>query len=378
MGLVISAADAGRLRNAIQLLLMPLSYRHVTQWCADVEQVVRELLRADHSLFVLPQREALLACSQTLAACDLARLHSQFSGFVPGRARCADPALDRLYAQGSAAGLEVHGDMLDRRDLGGAMPRDCFIADTMRTSGAREHVGLRVALPLGEAELGFGYATSGSHRHKPRTRQALLELLLPAFRAGVSEFARVQWWPCELGRKLQELGAAALVTNEAGHEMYRTRPLIEMLRGTDGGELIAAVQQLTRELGVRAPSPVAGNPLGIRETAAPTCVVAGAYRLRGALVRLGPGRDATGVILAESLHPEFATADELARFARLTPREAEVALLLARGLSALDTAAKLGVSPHTVRTHAMRIFRKLNLHSRLALTARLAEIHAAQ
>ena len=48
----------------------------------------------------------------------------------------------------------------------------------------------------------------------------------------------------------------------------------------------------------------------------------------------------------------------------LSPRERDVALMLARGLTNKQVAAELVVSPATVRSHVERILDKLGLHSR--------------
>jgi DNA-binding CsgD family transcriptional regulator len=55
----------------------------------------------------------------------------------------------------------------------------------------------------------------------------------------------------------------------------------------------------------------------------------------------------------------------------LTPREAEVADLLARGLSNAAVARRLDISPHTARHHTQRVLAKLGVHSRAEATARL-------
>jgi DNA-binding NarL/FixJ family response regulator len=55
---------------------------------------------------------------------------------------------------------------------------------------------------------------------------------------------------------------------------------------------------------------------------------------------------------------------------RLTSREREVLLLLARGMDNEGIARSLHLSPHTARTHVGNILRKLNVHSR-AEAARL-------
>jgi RNA polymerase sigma factor (sigma-70 family) len=49
----------------------------------------------------------------------------------------------------------------------------------------------------------------------------------------------------------------------------------------------------------------------------------------------------------------------------LTPREREVLALLAEGLSDKEISERLNVSIGTVRNHAMNIFNKLGVHSRL-------------
>lgn len=53
------------------------------------------------------------------------------------------------------------------------------------------------------------------------------------------------------------------------------------------------------------------------------------------------------------------------RLDRLTPREIEILQLMADGLSAEQIAKTLGVSPHTLRTHAQNVLMKLKVHSKL-------------
>lgn len=59
--------------------------------------------------------------------------------------------------------------------------------------------------------------------------------------------------------------------------------------------------------------------------------------------------------------------DLLARFAfsRLTPRERQVLQALAEGLSSQEISAKLGISRETEHAHMVKLFAKLDVHSRV-------------
>jgi len=54
---------------------------------------------------------------------------------------------------------------------------------------------------------------------------------------------------------------------------------------------------------------------------------------------------------------------------QLTERERQVLQLLAEGSSGVQIAARLSISPNTVRTHVQSILTKLQVHSRLEAAA---------
>ena len=62
---------------------------------------------------------------------------------------------------------------------------------------------------------------------------------------------------------------------------------------------------------------------------------------------------------------------------RLTMREREVAHMVAMGLTNTSIAGKLDVSPWTVSTHLRRIFAKLNVPTRAAMVAVIADATTA-
>lgn len=63
--------------------------------------------------------------------------------------------------------------------------------------------------------------------------------------------------------------------------------------------------------------------------------------------------------------------EQLGRFAasRLTPRELQVLQALTEGYSSREIAEKLGISPETEHAHAVRLFAKLGVHSRVGALA---------
>lgn len=77
---------------------------------------------------------------------------------------------------------------------------------------------------------------------------------------------------------------------------------------------------------------------------------------------------ATGVTI-----PQWNSALLEARF-ELTPREAEVLIWIAQGKTNSDTAAILGIRPHTVRTHLEHVFAKLGVETRHAASLCALEV----
>jgi DNA-binding CsgD family transcriptional regulator len=59
----------------------------------------------------------------------------------------------------------------------------------------------------------------------------------------------------------------------------------------------------------------------------------------------------------------------------LTPREQEITRAVARGLSNVEIAGELFLSPHTVRDHLKAIFAKVGVGSRGELVAKLFAEH---
>ena len=111
-------------------------------------------------------------------------------------------------------------------------------------------------------------------------------------------------------------------------------------------------------------------------TAASDVMVRGSraeYRVRARAVRAkAPGGLVIVSVRQHPLAPTLSQAELAARFG-LTRAEARVALLLEGAKTSRQIAEQLGISVHTARRHAEAVLKKLGVHSRGAVGARLRD-----
>jgi DNA-binding CsgD family transcriptional regulator len=92
----------------------------------------------------------------------------------------------------------------------------------------------------------------------------------------------------------------------------------------------------------------------------------GWYRMRATLLTEKIKEISTRAVMV-TIHraePRLPSPDFLMRWFSLTAREADVALLLARGASNATVASELHISGHTARHHTENVLAKLNVHTR--------------
>jgi DNA-binding CsgD family transcriptional regulator len=98
------------------------------------------------------------------------------------------------------------------------------------------------------------------------------------------------------------------------------------------------------------------------------------YRLHGTLIdSRTPSSNTTLVVVIVAVLDDAAEASAEHLHARygLSPREVEVARLLADGLSTRELSAALRVSTHTARHHTENVLRKLRVRRRAEVGRRL-------
>jgi DNA-binding NarL/FixJ family response regulator len=173
---------------------------------------------------------------------------------------------------------------------------------------------------------------------------------------------------------VERLGLWAALFDGAGR-LLETSPTLQPLLSTCEPALRAAMH--------RAAAAALSGHVALGSRAAPidwsVARVVRTARSAGRRYRLRAARtagdlewlDEGALVLVEPLRDEWCDgAVEWTRY-RLTPRETEVAGLLARGFAAERIAEALSVSRHTARRHIESIETKLSVHSRAEAAVKL-------
>lgn len=94
---------------------------------------------------------------------------------------------------------------------------------------------------------------------------------------------------------------------------------------------------------------------------------------RGTMLAVHPGRITNGTIgVVIVIRPARQTVNQSDALPGLSPREREVATLLATGLATKEVAHRLNISAHTARHHTEKVFVKLGVRNRSAVASILS------
>lgn len=367
MTLVLSSDDQAQLTATLEALLSPLASPSREDWYRRITPELRRLFRGDTTLIV-SQVEGV-ARHFSADAPGLAAQLTARSDFRRGEFHIRDPAVDEgLVVQRRRSMAVFTSALLDRLLGGGHYLQSTFYNDICVPNGARATLGLRVTGPEGETLLGINCERPTLDLLSDDTL-ALLALVLPAFRAGLEILNRLEQSRTTLTTTLDTLTDGTLIVGIAeGRELYRNRALIAMLADEPERE---ALEQRALRL-VRGVQTLFGGAVRSTPRSPPVIdevtTARAHYTLRASL--LAPGafsRDGVAMVAIQAPAPKLPDAATLRARFRLTQREAEIALGLARGAADAELARVLGISPHTVRHHAESVFAKLGVHSRKAL-----------
>lgn len=400
MSLLLTDAARKRLKRAQRALLhVPAlgpvrpgasSTGSLPAWVEAVSDALRPLFHTDHVYYTEPAglEPSLAGGSDASSAPDLfvcnpsaddafpSRLQGHFTGFQDGFSQFGDaPAtLIRRLVRSAGTGA-FHDAPLYDADRQAASP---LYQQVFRPAGIQRKLALSVPLAQGEAMLIVGFPETDvpdfeGHRHR------LLELLLPAFEAGLRFRRHLIRRPIGLESVPENAPIPLIFFDDAGRERYRNEAFEDLLRSLGPGALTAhdlhtAARAAAEQL---EPGEVHGgvvtNSLGPFRLRA--CANVARNDVPGVLVfvehgdrrRIARRRPDGGVGPARIFPPPAA----IAAATGLTPRQAEVACLLAEGLSDQAVADALGISVYTARRHTADVLQALHLDSRAGVAVTL-------
>jgi DNA-binding CsgD family transcriptional regulator len=379
MALALSSGDQRQLAVAIEALLSPLAYETREDWFRAITREIRPLLRGDSTIATVSSGESLISFSED--APELASGFDAVTAFRRGELHFTDAEMEEVthIARRERALGVFTSEILDRLSSG-QLRRSLFYSDVCRPLGAHFNYGMGLGGSHGAAVLGVN---ARRPRRDPLSGDtlALLALLAPPFQAGFEMLARLERSRVALASTFDMLSEGMFVFDAAAcRELHRNPALVAILsRDPEAGLVEYRARALARTLHGIHRWGARGHARRTENGALPGLddvrTACGCYSLRASVLPTALyAREQVVLVTVERHGIVLPTTALLRERFGLTPREAQVALRLAQGDSDAELARSLNVSPHTVRHHAERVFRKLQLHSRKALALRLATV----
>lgn len=371
--MTLSSADLVRLEAAHRLLVSPLAAPSPEAWILEAGAALRDLVRGTGVVLQLPSDLPQVGAPYfSEDATEVARgVLDLVDDIQREGARFTDPVTDlwnRLRRE-----QRVHAFSWDRNrcmvEACGVSINQGLLIDDLRRKGYHDFVGLVDRTPHGESMI---WVLHQRHDAFPFGEEAvaLLSALVPAFRAGLDTLGRLGAHRAAL----DAVGEPLAAFGPDGTEVHRNPALTRLL--ADEPEA-AGIEARLRHLGRQAlqllldAGRAATGDLTREHVVVHTA--RGTYTLRPTALPpglFGPDPSLLVTVASDVAVPMPAPEALRARLG-LTRREAEIALLLAEGLSNSAIAERLFVSPHTARHHVESVLAKLEVPSRAAVAARL-------
>lgn len=354
--------------NKIQAAILS-GYDSPTEvWADDICSSMGALLGTDHVYFIEPEepsdqpgQESLGVYSRSIGQTFADGIASHFEGFDDdGFSLFREDYASALHRTIRAGGVGAYHDApLYNRRIRESME---LHQKVFKPVGLERQMAISAPLVRGEAMLiaGFGHKDFPEHDDE---RHQILELLTPAFEAAIAFRTRLKSSYLETRRAMEGAGKPFAVVSVDGTLLFLSEELQSHLAGNDHrADLLSAIltmaqdstHALIRNPGRALAQPVRRATIGERH-----------HTLRARIGKAFNG-DPEVHIWVEPQSGRVLN-NELARAFGLTPRECEVAALIADGLRDKEIARRLSISPHTARRHSEALLRKTELSNRASL-----------
>ncbi|WP_375570607.1 helix-turn-helix transcriptional regulator [Ahrensia marina] len=351
--------------NKIQAAILSGYDSPTDVWADDVCSSMGALLGTDHLYFIEPEepsdqsgQERLGVYSRSIGQTFADGIASHFEGFDDdGFSLFREDYASALHRIIRASGVGAYHDApLYNRRIRESME---LHQEVFKPVGLERQMAISAPLVRGEAMLiaGFGHKDFPEHDDE---RHQILQLLTPAFEAAIAFRARLKRSYLETRDAMEGAGKPLAVVSIDGALLFLSAELQTYLAADDNRkDMLAAIlsmaqdstQALLRNPGRALVQPVRRAKIGQRH-----------HTLRARIGRAFNGNPEVHIWV----EPQSGRAlnRDLARAYGLTPRECEVAALIAEGLRDKEIARRLSISPHTARRHSEALLRKTELSNR--------------
>jgi len=360
MAIHLSSRKIAQLQAASTILLSPFSYENGDEWRRAVCGAFEPLVEACGSMVGLefPDEGLLIGDRELVTA---------LGSVMPptGWLREAYIKYHRVF------GLSVV-DWLDIFDPS-AVRRTDFYHDIVRPN--RLYAPLMLTAEVGGSPLGAAVFNYFDHEGKAASRvaerKATLQILAPAFQAGVDAYVSMKREREKLISFGELSGVALMLLDLRGRTLYQSRAFEQLVaRDPDESRIRAEAARVAANLSTTISSK---NPLAHADHPIKTRLAtrAGSYGISALSFgdRFGHAT-LIGVLISDESAPRL-DADRLRSEFHLTKRELQTAALLQRRMPAKQIAATLGVSVNTARRHTEHVLAKLGVHSKQAAAEQL-------
>jgi len=360
MELRLSAREQALLGETQDVLLSPFAFDTLEEWRACALRHLREVVSADRGLFLMSGVDQLLANGDGFSTAE----REQYEAVFPN-----DPGREVVRSKG----LEIwnHAGLIQPNPE--FFYKSWFYHDYYRPLGLEDGIGYLV-----ESGDYRDFALVKLHHSQPGTPnfgdrgRAMLQLLLPAFKAGVRSCNRSPVSGA-LTAMVDAMPDGIELHDDLGRSLHRNSVLQRLLSADPQRELIESEMRYVRlSAHEHTKSPhAAGQPYS-------RLLITPHDRYEIWVARVRERSSGARSIVAVFVRPSGITVAMIVSAARsflLSTREREVLALLVRGATAKEIAAALHVRVNTARRHTESVLRKTGAHSRTALGAIVRAAH---
>lgn len=374
MDLVLDQRDRRALSDVLALLTSPLTTSSAEEWKGQVLEAIQPLFDSDGGAFVLPHEgePPVTLRNRPMQYLDeyLEHQHLDLGGdyyAVGGGVMC------------TAAANAFHGyDFVDSELYDLLYAKYQIRESVSAVLDVTDHPivvdSSRVFAPRGVPVEGMlvQYTDRPGNPRFGAEGMELMRFLRPVLRSAAQSWKDLANRRESLTVIVDDSAEPMAVYASSGKLVHRNRAMSQLLRsGVAQGNLEPVSRELAIEVGdvarldaesiARAGSFSREIPVG-----------SDLYRLTATRVDAIVGMPGAVLIRAQRTSHRSLDIRRLRRRFTLTEREAEVAVLLARGKSNRSIAKLLRISEHTTRRHTERVLAKLRIQSRSQVAFRLA------